>query len=107
MSDGEAAATDTGRRHWSEPDDGGVDPSTTRPHNSLCGYVSNMPLREILRSGRLQYVTLWTLAAVCVGFALVDAGVLGFDPATLAIIAAVFAASTAAYTERSGCKVDT
>jgi hypothetical protein len=60
-------------------------------------------LRDWLRSGRLQYATLWALAVLFVAFALAGRPVLGFDPATLALLAAVFAASTAAYGRGSGC----
>ena len=63
-----------------------------------------MPLREWLESGRLQYVTLWALAVVCVGFALTDAALLGFESSTLAILATVFAASTAEYRNGSRCR---
>lgn len=60
-------------------------------------------LRDWLRSGRLQYATLWALAALFVGFAIAGRPLLGFDPTTLALLAAVFAASTAVYGRGSGC----
>lgn len=62
-----------------------------------------MNLQEWLRSGRLQYVTLWALAAICVGFALANITLLGFEPPMLAVLAAVLAASTTAYKKRSRC----
>jgi hypothetical protein len=48
-----------------------------------------MALREHLTPSS---ALLWTLAAVFVGAALADVSMLGFDPATLSILAAVFSA---------------
>jgi hypothetical protein len=61
-------------------------------------------LRTWWRTGRLQYLTLWALAVASVGLALADVTVLGFEPATLATLAAVFAASTASYERARGCR---
>lgn len=46
-------------------------------------------------------LVLWTLALLLVAFALADTPLLGLDPATLAILAAVFAALTATYQGRA------
>lgn len=62
-----------------------------------------MTLRDLLRTGRLQYATLWALAVAFVAAALADVELLGLDPATLAMLATVFAASTATYARRSAC----
>lgn len=57
-----------------------------------------MPLSSV----RFESAVLWALVFVCVGFALADRSLLGFDPATLSMLGAVFAASTAAVSARTG-----
>lgn len=63
-----------------------------------------MKLREWLRSGRLQYITLWALAVICIGGALAEITLFGFEPLMLAMLATVFAASATAYEKRSRCE---
>ncbi len=58
-----------------------------------------MDVRASLASGRPQYLTLWLLAITFLAAALLDVPLLGHDPATLAILAAVFAAVTTVYAE--------
>lgn len=57
-----------------------------------------MARRTWLRSGKPQLVVLWGLSVLFVALALADVVVLGLDPAMLAVLAAVFAAVTSAYT---------
>jgi hypothetical protein len=63
-----------------------------------------MKFRDWLRTERLQYVTLWALAVICVGSALANIDLLGFDPFMLAVLATVFAASTTTYKQKSHCR---
>ena len=52
---------------------------------------------EWLRNQRLEGPLLLGLAAISVGFALADRSVLGFEPPMLAVLAAVFAATSSIY----------
>lgn len=56
-----------------------------------------MTLREWISDQPTPALVLWIAAILFVGFALADIPLLGLDPATLAVLAAVFAASTAVY----------
>lgn len=62
-----------------------------------------MKPREHLRNGGLPYVVLWVLAVTFVALALADVPLLGIEPPMLAVLAAVFAASTATVKGNSSC----
>lgn len=52
---------------------------------------------EWLRNQRLQVLLLLGLATIFVGFALADRSILGLEPPMLAVLAAVFAATSSIY----------
>jgi hypothetical protein len=62
-----------------------------------------MSLSETLQDGRIQYVTLWTLAILCFGFGATNTAVLGLEQAQLFLLATVFAAVTAEYSGQDRC----
>ncbi|WP_436901694.1 hypothetical protein [Halovenus halobia] len=62
-----------------------------------------MSLRESIRSGRAQYVTLWLLAGVCFVLAATNTAVFGLEQSTLLLLTSVFAAVTAEYDGSRSC----
>jgi hypothetical protein len=63
-----------------------------------------MSLRESVRSGRAQYVTLWLLAGACFVLAATDTAVFGLEQSTLLLFTSVFAAVTAEYGSTRTCR---
>jgi hypothetical protein len=62
-----------------------------------------MSLAELIRTGQLQYVTLWALAITSFALAVTNTPVLGFGPSSLLLMATVFAAVTAEYNGHNRC----
>lgn len=64
----------------------------------------DMKLRQWLRSGKPQYIGLWTIAMICVGLALAGVSIGGIGPVMLAVIATVAAAQTTRYRRKTNCR---
>ncbi len=62
-----------------------------------------MTLRDHLQNQRPQHILLWALVVTFVVLALAGIPLFGLEPATLAVLAAVFAALTAEYSRQDTC----